>query len=431
MKPDIDNSSSDADVDIAQIVGMSSVSGKRRRYLRWAMGAATVIVAIVVLMQIVGKGNTPNINYETAEVGIGTLSVTVSATGTLEPVNQVEVGSEISGTIKTVQVDFNDPVNQGQVLAVMDTDQQQARVNQAKALLQLAQAKVKQVQATVIETSNRLRRAKELEKAKMCSAEECDAAQASYARAEADLASARAQVTEAQSSLDAQQTTLVKATIHSPISGVVLKRDVEPGQTVAATFQTPVLFLLAEDLTKMELHVNVDEADVGQVRTGQAAEFTVDAYPDNSFPAYITDVYFASQTVDGVVTYETVLRVDNSELLLRPGMTATADILIRRIEDALLLPNAALRFIPPIQEDQDKRDGSLIANLLPRPPGKTPSRVETGDDNKQKLVWTLVDGKAVAIPVITGSTDGIMTEVTGGDIGPGMTLIVDTVSTSR
>ncbi|MGS0724423.1 efflux RND transporter periplasmic adaptor subunit, partial [Shewanella sp. 30m-9] len=181
--------------------------------------------------------------------------------------------------------------------------------------------------------------------------------QATYDRTVANLASAKAQVVQSQVALDSELTTLAKATIHSPIDGIVLIRDVEPGQTMAASFQTPVMFTLAENLTQMELHVDVDEADVGQISVGQEALFTVDAYANRNFPAKISEVHFASQTVDGVVTYETVLIVDNSALLLRPGMTVTADILVKQVSDALLVPNAALRFSPPEQEQQAASSG--------------------------------------------------------------------------
>ncbi|HEY9051823.1 MAG TPA: biotin/lipoyl-binding protein, partial [Gammaproteobacteria bacterium] len=197
-----------AGADIVQTLGINQSEGSRRPYIKWASIAAVIVIVVIIVWQWFGNGNSQAIRYKTAEVTRGTLTVTVSATGTLEPVNQVDVGSEISGTIKTVMVDFNDQVQQGQVLATMNTDQLQAKVNQAKAALELAKAKVKQAEATVIETRNKLRRSKELEKSGMCSAEDCDAAQASYARAEADLASTKAQVVEAQSSLDAEQTTL-------------------------------------------------------------------------------------------------------------------------------------------------------------------------------------------------------------------------------
>ena len=431
MSSSNDRTATAQSTEIAQILGMDQSADRRTRYIRWGGGAAIVVVTVLVVLQWFGNGNSQPVRYQTAEVTRGTLTVTVTATGTLEPVNQVEVGSEISGTIQTVLVDFNDRVKQGQALAILDTDQLRARVNQASAALALANARVKQAEATVLETKTKLRRARELEKSGLCSAEECDAAQATFARAEADLVSAEAQVVGAQSSLEAEQTTLNKATIHSPINGIVLNRDVEPGQTVAASFQTPVLFILAEDLTQMELHVDVDEADIGQVKEGQNAEFTVDAYADRNFRATITEVHFASQTVEGVVTYETVLRVDNSDLLLRPGMTATADIMVKQIADVLLLPNAALRFTPPTQEERESTGGGLVGSLLPRPPSPQKSRNEASTEKKQQQVWVLRDGQSIAIPVTTGSTDGIMTEVTGGDIAPGMALIVGSLSTGR
>ena len=181
----------------------------------------------------------------------------------------------------------------------------------------------------------------------------------------------------------------------------------------------------------MELHVDVDEADVGQVKVGQDAEFTVDAYPSNNFPAKITEVHFASQTVDGVVTYETVLRVDNSALLLRPGMTATADIMVKQVEGALLAPNAALRFNPPPLDKQKSSGGGLLSSLLPRPPHPAKNREAASNDKKQQQVWTLRNGQAVPITVTTGASDGINTEIRSGDIEPGMVLIVDTINSGK
>jgi HlyD family secretion protein len=201
---------------------------------------------------------------------------------------------------------------------------------------------------------------------------------------------------------------------------------------VAASFQTPVLFTLAENLTQMELHVDVDEADVGQVKEGQDAEFTVDAYPKKSFPAKITEVHFASQTVDGVVTYETVLLVDNSELLLRPGMTATADIMVKQIDDALLVPNAALRF-KPVTAEKKNTGGSrgLLGSILPHRPHTEKTKPEIHTDNRQQEVWVLHDGEPSAITITTGSSNGILSEVLSGDIEPGMALITDAASNGK
>jgi len=416
--------------DVTQILGIDSTSDRRRRTVRWVSIAAVVVVAVLTLLLWNNSGNSQSVQYKGDAVERDDLIVTVTATGTIEPVNQVDVGSEISGTVKFVSVDFNDRVKQGQVLTMLDTEQLQARVNQSRAALQVAQAQVKQAEATVVETKNNLRRARELAESGMCSEEDCDAAKAAYDRAEANLLSTKAQVVQSQASLDAEQTTLSKATIHSPINGIVLERSVEPGQTVAASLQTPVLFTLAEDLTQMELHVDVDEADVGQVAVGQQALFSVDAYSDQNFPAEITEVHFASQTVEGVVTYETVLRVDNSELLLRPGMTATADITVNKVENALLVSNAALRFTPPVDAvETSASGGSLVSQLMPRPPSSgSKSGKEVNGGNKQQRVWVLRDGQPVAIFVSVGATDGIRTQVLKGDLEPGMVLVVETVN---
>lgn len=355
---------------------------------------------------------------------------TVTATGTLEPVNQVDVGSEISGTIEKVNVDFNDQVSQGQILAVLDTDQLQARVNQAAASLELAKAKVEEAMATVRENKQKNARQLALAARGLCSQEDCDAAQAAFDRAQASLSSAKAQVVQAQASLETEKTTLRKATIYSPISGIDLKRNVEPGQTVAASLQTPVLFTLAEDLTQMELQVDVDEADVGQVKQGQDAVFTVDAYPNKQFPAKITEVHLAPQKVEGVVTYKTVLRVDNSDLLLRPAMTATADITVNKVQNVLLIPNAVLRFSPPAkQENTSSESDSLLSKIMPHPPRRTSKQAKESSVIKQQKVWTLHDGELVDVPVTIGATDGSFTEIVAGDIQPGMLVVVDIVTT--
>ncbi|MBA6292242.1 efflux RND transporter periplasmic adaptor subunit [Colwellia sp. MB3u-70] len=417
--------------DIRQTLGIDQSTRPYSSRIKWFWAVAVIIVISIVVWQIFSDGQSQTLRYKTANVSRGSLSITVTATGTLQPVNQVEVGSEISGTISAVLVDFNDRVKQGQVLARMNTDQLQAKVNQAKASLNLARAQVKQTEATLIETKKKLSRSRELAKTGMCSEQDCDAAQASYDRAVANMESTKAQVVQAQAFLDAESTTLAKSTIHAPIDGIVLNRDVEPGQTVAASFQTPVMFTLAENLTQMELHVDVDEADVGQVVVGQDALFTVDAYANKSFPAKISEVHFASQTVNGVVTYETVLSVDNSALLLRPGMTATADILVKQVKDALLVPNAALRFSPPVLAKKTASNDNLIISLIPRRPSRTKPQDTANANNKQQKLWLLRDGQPVAIAVTTGSTDGIKTEIINGDIETDMPLIIDTISNKQ
>jgi HlyD family secretion protein len=372
--------------------------------------------------------------YKTEEVRKGDLIVKVTATGNLEPTNQVDVGSELSGIVRSVEVDYNDSVKVGQLLASLDTSKLEAQNLQAKAALASAKAKVLQTQATVKETRSylaRLKQVRQLSGSKVPSQYDLDAAEAAFERARADEASAVAAVSQAQAVLEANETDLAKSVIRSPINGIVLTRSVEPGQTVAASLQAPVLFTLAEDLTQMELHVAVDEADVGQVQGGQVAEFTVDAYPDRTFQARITQVRYGSKTTEGVVTYETILKVDNTDLSLRPGMTATADITVNKVENVLVMPNAALRFTPPASKMRTSGRG-LLGALLPRRPWRRPEkeRGNSGNPNQQRI-WTLQGGQPVPITVTIGATDGTMTEVIGGDIGPGTVLVVDTVSAGR
>ena len=419
--------------DIARTLGIDHSTSRTKNLKRWLVWVALVSAIAIGVIILNLTNNTGIVQYKTEAARKGDLNITVTATGNLEPINQVDVGSELSGIIETVEADYNDRVKVGQVLAKLDTDKLEAQVLQSKAALESAMAKVLEAKATVLETRLKLNRCEKLAQRQLCPQEDVDTAQAAYARAQAEEASTKAVVAEAQATLDANQTNLEKAVIHSPINGIVLDREVEPGQTVAASFQAPLLFTLAEDLTQMELHVDVDEADVGQVKEGQAATFSVDAYPDHSFPAHITQVRFGSQEVDGVITYETLLNVDNSDLFLRPGMTATADITVKQIEDALLIPTAALRFSPPAQR-QVKRNsgGSLVSQLLPRPPRpESTLREEVSTDKKRQQVWALRDGQPVAVPVTVGTTDGIMTEVISGNIEPGIALIVDTLSSGR
>lgn len=392
---------------------------------------AGVVLALLIAVLLIWKGKRANRQpgYQTQEVRQGNLVVSVSATGTLESTNQVDVGSEISGTIKTVEVDYNSLVKKGQILARIDTARLEAQVAQTAASLETARSKVLQMQATIIEAKAKLARLVQVQKesnGKVPSKAEMDSAIATLDRALADEASARAGVSQAVATLQTQQIDLSKALIRSPINGVVLKRAAEPGQTVAASFQTPVLFTLAEDLTQMELHVDVDEADVGKVRTGQSAGFTVAAYPDRIFPATISQVRFGAKTVAGVVTYETVLRVDNRELLLRPGMTGTATITVNKADKVLLVPNSALRFTPPVAPDQPTQgSGGLVSKLLPRPPSQTPKKSQESE-GKSPRVWLLREGTLQQQPITTGLSDGTMTEVKSG-LTAGMQVVVDSI----
>jgi HlyD family secretion protein len=416
--------------DIADLLD-SERSGAGRRWFFW-IGAVVLLSLIVVAAVLLRSGSEKGLQFKAAEVKRGDLAVRVTATGALEPVNQVDVGTEISGTIEAVEVDYNDRVAAGQVLARLDTDQLEARLRQAQAALALAEARVLEARATLTETANRLRRTRDLIGKKLSSQEELDTASAAHARAQALVAVAEAQVAQAQAQLDSDRRTLEKAVIRAPIDGIVLERKVEPGQTVAASLQTPVLFTLAENLAQMELHVDVDEADVGRVVAGQEAEFTVDAYPERTFPATIEQVRFAPQTVEGVVTYETLLSVDNSELLLRPGMTATAEVLVEHLSDVLLVPNAALRFTPPKAVGASRAGGGgLVGMLLPRRPREEKRAVDTGKAGPEARVWVLRDGEPQAIQVKTGVTNGLVTQIVAGPLEPGTEVLIDALAGPR
>lgn len=408
------------------LVGATETHWYQSRLVRW--GVPTVVVAGAVAFLLLREGSAQPVSYKSIEAKTGTLVVNVTSTGTLQPLNQVDVGSELSGTIAKVEVDFNDHVVAGQVLARLDTEILEARIAEAKASLQSARAKGTEAAATVVETRLNLQRCQELEKQQMCSASDRDALQAAYQRAQANEAMARSQIAMAQAGLDAQQTNLRKAVIRSPISGIVLDRKVEPGQTVAASFQTPVLFSIAEDLKRMELRVAVDEADVGQVRVGQSATFSVDAYPRRDFSATVSQIRQAPKTVEGVVTYETVLLVDNSDLALLPGMTATAQITVNRIENALLVPNTALRFSPP--PPSNKSSGFSFSFFPRRPPNQQRAR-EVGSKGRTSQVWVLRDNTPVALPITTGASDGQWTQVLKGEVKPGDALLTDVVSAAK
>lgn len=412
-----------AAASLEDLLGASGVRGDGR--LRRLVIAAGLLLAALVAGFLVWRAvQTPETPaYRTELVTRGDLTVSVTATGTLAPLNQVQVGSELSGTVERVLVDDNDTVRRGQVLAILDTSRLADQIAVSEAALANAEANLRQARATERETRlklDRLRRLWESSNGGYPARADVDAAEAAFERASAGAASARAAVRQAQANLRTNRTNLAKATIRSPISGVVLSRQVEPGQTVAASLQAPVLFTLAEDLGQMELHVDVDEAEVATVEAGQPATFTVDAYPNRTFRARLIRIGLGSQTKEGVVTYTGVLSVDNADLSLRPGMTATADISSRTRSGVLLVPETALRFTPPEAGD---RQGGLSSVLTPRMPG-IGSRRRGAADASSGQVWILRDGKPVRIPVRVGASNGRLAEVSGRGLSPGMAVIV-------
>ena len=396
---------------------------------RWTLIALAGIGAVILFALFSGNGDDASGRYLTEDAVAGKLVVSISASGTLQPTRSVDVGSELSGTLEAVLAEENDRVTKSQVIARLDMAKLRDAVAKSQAALAAAEADVAQNTATLGEARanlERLRRVAELSGGKVPSKSELETGEASYERAVANLASARASVSQAKATLQTDETNIQKASIRSPINGVVLTRKVEPGQTVAAQMTTPVLYTIAEDLTQMELQVKVDEADVSSVQLGQPASFTVSAWPGRSFPATIRRVGLGSTTTDNVVTYKTVLSVANDDLALRPGMTATARIVTANRENALLVPNAALRFSPPTTSAA-KSSGSILSRLLPRPPQprKQQQAQAVAAPGAAKQVWVLRDGQPSAVNVQTGVSNGRQTEITGGELQAGMAVIVD------
>jgi HlyD family secretion protein len=371
-------------------------------------------------------------SYTTQMVARGNLTLTVTANGTIQPTRSINIGSELSGTVLKVNVDVNDVVKKGQVLVELDPSRLRDQVLRSKAALAAANAKVEQTRATIKEATASLDRFKDVSRlsgGKVPSKSELDTGQATLDRALADDASARAGVNEARAALSTDQINLSKSSISAPGYGVVLTRNVDPGNAVAASLQAVTLFTVAEDLTKLRLWVYVDEADVGAVKTGQEATFTVSAYPTRNFPARITRVGFGSTITDNVVTYLTYLDVNNTDLSLRPGMTATATISAAQRNDVLLVPNTALRFTPTTNEVQPAKKAVALSLLPSMPRSNTRKSAATSASTAAaKQVWIMPqDGNGIALEVAVtpGISDGHMTEIIGGDLKVGMRVITD------
>lgn len=377
--------------------------------------------------------------YVSQEIKRGNLRLTVAANGTLVPTRQVNIGSELSGTVRAVRVDVNDQVKKDQVLVELDTAKLSAQVARSSASLASAQARLAQTQATTREARANLGRLEEVARlsgGKVPSASELDAGRAALERAVADEKAASASVQDARAALSTDQTNLSKASIVSPIDGVVLTRSVDPGNAVAASLQAVTLFTVAEDLRRLKLEVSVDEADVGTVQPDQKATFTVSAYPTRSYPARVTRVAYGSTKTENVVTYIATLEVANEDLSLRPGMTAAATITSTERQDVLLVPNAALRFTPTVPGAAPTAapagGGGIMGQLMPsRPRGAGGGQRRAGGAGRgegaetAREVWVLENGKAVAVKVMTGISDGRMTEVRSETLKPGMAVITD------
>ncbi len=411
--------------DMASILAQAD---RPRRAWIWGVLAVAVGLGLGGWFWYDARMQASAIIYETAAVARGDVIVTVTATGSVQPRTQVDISSELSGSLATVEVDYNDPVTVGQVLARLDDTKLRSQVLTAEAQLGAARASLAQAQAAAREASAYYDAQSELDKRGQSSRLSLVTQEAARDKAQAAVAAATAEVALAEAHLEESRTDLERTVIRSPIDGVVLDRAAEPGQIVASSLNAPVLFTLAEDLARMELQVDVDEADIGRIAVGNPATFTVDAYPGRSFPATIAAVRYAPETVDGVVTFKAILAVDNADGVLRPGMTATSTISVAVVADTLMIPDAAVRFEPPQEAVSSGGGGNgLIGMIMPPRQQQDRSGAAEGQD---ETVWLLRDGIATEVAVQIGESDGRMTAVSGEDLTEGDEVIIDQRSDS-
>jgi HlyD family secretion protein len=415
-----------------QILAMTKQ--RRRRAL-----IQKILIALVVLGAVGGfvwqravRGKSAAPRYVTAQAKLGPLRETVMATGKFKGLDSVDVGAQISGRVARVLVDFNDQVKAGQTLAEIDPAQLLSRVEQSRAQVSASDSSVRLAKATLAQSKAALVRAKDMADKGLISSKDLEAAQADAERAEASVASAQSQAILSRASLKDAETSLSWTTIKAPIDGVVLARLVEPGQTVAASLQSPVLFTVARDLTQLTLYVDIDEADIGRLHEGQEASFTVGAWPARKFASKVISVHNLPTAGQTVVTYQAVLSVDNKDLLLRPGMTATASIITSDRPDVLTVPDAALRWQPPAAP-RDKPSSSPFMPMTPprmggqrRPPGAGGPKAADGAASASRgSVYVLENGAPKRVVVETGGGDGQNTEIKSGAIQAGTVVITD------
>jgi HlyD family secretion protein len=375
-----------------------------------------VIILLIIVIVIIAaglflylKGNGKDAAFKTEKVSRGEIKSVVTATGTVNAVTTVSVGSQVSGTIMRLMVDYNSPVKKDQLLAQIDPSTFQAQVDQAMANLWSAKANMEKAAVATLDARRTLQRSKDLFAQNFIARSDLDTAETNALSAEAQQKVSQAQVGQAQAALKIAETNLQYTNILSPVNGTVISRSVDIGQTVAASFQTPTLFSIAQDLTKMQIDTNVDEADIGKILVGQAVSFTVDAYPDTIFTGKVAVVRNAPITVSNVVTYDVVIQVENPQLKLKPGMTANVSITIEIHPDVLRIPNASLRFKPAdtIVISEKKRDKQGA---------------------KKTKVWILEKDKPKSVNVTIGLSDGSYTEISVGELKENQEIITDNLN---
>jgi len=362
-----------------------------------------IVIALAVAAFLLFRSKENEMKFRSENVKRGDIETTVTATGTVNAVTTVLVGTQVSGAIKNIYADFNSLVKKGQLIALIDPAIFEAQVNQAKANLLSAKANLEKAEATLIDAKRTFDRNEQLFSKNLIARSDVDTAETNYETSRAQVTASKAQVAQMEASLRIAETNLRYTRIISPVNGTVVSRNVDIGQTVAASFQTPTLFNIAQDLTKMQIDSSVAEADIGKIKVGQPVEFTVDAYPDSPFHGSVSEIRNAPITVQNVVTYDVVVKVDNPELKLKPGMTANVSIIVSIKKDVLKIPNAALRFKPA-------------------------EKGKPAVQQKGSGVWILEQGNPKRIPISIGISDGNYTELVSGGIKEGQELIVESLT---
>ncbi|PKN60301.1 MAG: efflux RND transporter periplasmic adaptor subunit [Deltaproteobacteria bacterium HGW-Deltaproteobacteria-11] len=388
------------------------------------MKKKTIVIAVILVL-IIGAGGLflfknrgDGVKFRVEKVTRGDIRAAVTATGSMSAVVTVLVGTQVSGTIKQLFVDFNSPVKKGQLLALIDPALPQAKVEQARANLQSAMANVEKVEAALLDAKRTLERNRILYAKNFIARSDVDTAETNHQSAQAQVNVARAQVGQARAALQLEETNLRYTRILSPVEGVVISRNVDIGQTVAASFQTPTLFNIAQDLTRMQIDTNVDEADIGRILVGQPVQFSVDAYPDITFNGKVSEIRNAPTTVQNVVTYIVVIKVSNPELKLKPGMTANVSIITDTRTGVLKIPSAALRFRWTAEKAADSGKTGESA--------KKPEAAKDAPALKMQVLWILERDKPRRVLVTTGISDGNFTEIrSGGDLKEGDAVIIE------
>jgi HlyD family secretion protein len=391
-----------------------------------------VLSAIILIAAVSGYfyyTRTPDISYKTAKIERGTIVSTVAATGNLSAVTTVQVGTQVSGTIQKLYVDFNSRVKKGQAIAEIDPSLFNASVEQSQGNYLSAEANLQKAKVTVADLERTFNRNKKLLSDGIISQGDYDASETALQSAKATIQAAEGSVAQTRGALMQSKTNLRYSVIRSPVDGVVISRAIDVGQTVAASFSTPTLFTIAQDLTKMQIEVSVDEADISRVKMGQKGTFTVDSYPEQTFRGKVIQIRSAPIITQNVVTYVVVVSVDNSDLKLKPGMTANVSVEVAKKDDVLKLPPAALRFKPKTKGDEQKAKGSGTGQ---RPAGSGgangggkggPGR---GKDKSQQ-VYLLKEGKPVASAVKTGIANNSSIELIESTLKEGDEVIIEQV----